>query len=672
MNLREERRARALQRLERQGACAVGGSRQALRPHQGERSLGRHELGAVDQRKAFLGKEAHRLEGAAAERLGTVEGLALDDGLALTYQGQRQVRERREVPGRTDRAAGGYERQDAAVQAFEQQLHRLDAGTRVPFSERVRPQEHRGSDDGVGIGLTDAAGVRPQQPQLQLLGQLLGNLLRHEASEPRVDAVGVLVLPVRCVLDDAAGCEHPRPSLLRERRGGPAVDRDRPYVGERQIVARQGVRHGHGSSLVSASVSDPASGRPVESDLTMAAPPSSALALLRRPDFRRLYLAVGASELGSSLHYIALMWFALEAGGPLGVIAVRVADSIPAIVFGLHGGAAADRWSRRGLMIGSDLVRGTVLIPVAVAGLAGGLPLWGLVVASFVLEAATSYFEPAYGATVPTLVDRRNVQQANALVQATAQSVSIGGWALAAALLTFMPVSAFFAVNSASFLVSAALIARIRHGRERDPHAPRPRIREGLEAMRPYPMLAAAAVALGVAVTITAGTWIGGVPTFVRGTLHHGAGGFSIIMVGYAAGSIVAGVVLARVRIRRKGRMSLIAWSMYLPGYGLLALAGSLPLAIAGAFFAGTGQSSAVVLVNSAAQEQVPDSVLGRVLGVISLTHRGAHATGLLLVSPLFAFVPARAVFGAAALAVPLVGLIGLAGATVVTRHRAA
>jgi MFS family permease len=404
----------------------------------------------------------------------------------------------------------------------------------------------------------------------------------------------------------------------------------------------------------------------------VAAPPSRALALLRRPDFRRLYLAVGASELGSSLHYIALMWFALEAGGPLGVIAVRVADSIPAIVFGLHGGAAADRWSRKGLMIGSDLVRGIVLIPVAIAGLAGGLPLWGLVVASFVLEAATSDFEPAYGATVPTLVDRRNVQQANAIVQATAQSVSIGGWAIAAALLTVVPVSVFFAVNSVSFLVSAALIGRIRRGREHDPHAPRPLIREGLEALRPYPVLAAAVIALGVAVTITAGTWIGGVPTFVRDTLHHGAGGFSIIMVGYAAGSIVAGVVLARVRMRRKGRMSLVAWSMYLPGYGLLALSASLPLAIAGAFFAGTGQSSAVVLVNSAAQEQVPDSVLGRVLGVISLTHRGAHATGLLLVSPLFAFVPARAVFGAAALAVPLVGLIGLAGATVVTRRRAA
>ena len=418
-------------------------------------------------------------------------------------------------------------------------------------------------------------------------------------------------------------------------------------------------------------MSDPASGAPIESELTTPAPRASALVLLRRPDFRRLYLAIGASELGSALHYIALMWFALDAGGPLGVIAVRLADSIPAIVFGLHGGVAADRWSRRRLMIGADIVRGIVLVPVAIAGLSGSLPLWGLVVASFLLEAATSYFEPAYGATVPTLVDRANVQQANALVQAAAQALSIGGWAVAAALLTFMPVSVFFAVNSVSFFVSATLIARIRHGHEHDRHAEHPRIREGLAALRPYPALAAAVIALGVAVTITAGTWIGGVPTFVRDTLNHGAGGFSIVMAGYAAGSIVAGVVLARVRIRRKARASLLAWSMYLPGYGLLALASSLPIAIAGAFFAAAGQSSAVVLVNSAAQEQVSDSVLGRVLGVISLTHRGAHATGLLLVSPLFAFVAARAVFGAAAIAVPLVGLVALAGATLVTRRAA-
>jgi MFS transporter, DHA3 family, macrolide efflux protein len=416
-------------------------------------------------------------------------------------------------------------------------------------------------------------------------------------------------------------------------------------------------------------VSDPVFDVPRE--LEGAVPPrQGALELLRRPDFRRLYLAVAASELGDSLHYIALMWFALDVGGPLGVIAVRLADSIPAIVFGLHGGIAADRWSRKRLMVGADLVRGIVLIPIAVAGLAGSLPLWGLIVAAAVLETATSYFAPAYGATVPSLVERANVQNANALVQATAQALSIGGWAVAAALLTFMPVSVFFGVNALSFLVSAALIARLRHGEERDPHAPAPRAREGFAAIRPHPVLVAAVVGLGVAVTITAGTWIAGVPTLVRDTLHHGAGGFSIVMTGYAAGSILAGLALARIPIRRKARASLIAWIMYLPGYGLLALATSLPLAIAGAFCAGAGQSTSVVLLNSAAQEEIPDGLLGRVLGLISLTHRGAHATGLILVSPLFAFVAARAVFGGAALAVPLVGLVALATAGA-TRGRA-
>jgi MFS family permease len=389
-----------------------------------------------------------------------------------------------------------------------------------------------------------------------------------------------------------------------------------------------------------------------------------ALELLRLPDFRRLFAAVAVSELGDSLHYIALMWFALDAGGPLGVIAVRLADSIPALIFGLHGGLAADRFSRRKLMVSADILRGVTLVPIAIAGLAGSLPLWGLVVAAALLETATSFFAPAYGATIPALVERENVQRANALVQASVQALSIGGWAVAAALLTFMPVSVFFAVNSASFFVSAAFLARLRHAEQHDSHEARPELREALAALRPRPVLAAAVGALAVAVTITSGSWITGMPTLIRDALHRGAGSFSAVMIGYAAGSIASGALLARFPVRRKARTSMLAWAAYLPGYGLVALAGTLPLLIAGAFFAALGQSSAVVLVNSAAQEEVPDGILGRVLGVISLTHRGAHATGLLLVSPLFAIVAARAVFGAAAIAVPLVGLAALAVAT--------
>jgi DHA3 family macrolide efflux protein-like MFS transporter len=415
-------------------------------------------------------------------------------------------------------------------------------------------------------------------------------------------------------------------------------------------------------------MSDPVTSVPDELRAPPARPPR-ALVLLRPPDFRRLYLAVAASELGDSLHYIALMWFAFDAGGPLGVVAVRLADSVPAFLFGLHGGLAADRFDRRLLMIGADLVRAAVLVPIALLGLAGHLPLAALVAAAFLLEAATSYFAPAYGALVPALVERKNVQQANALVQATIQALSVGGWALAAVLVAVVPLSTFFAVNAASFFVSAALISRVAV-RRADRRGEGVRLREGFAALRPRPTLAVGVAVLAVAGTVSSGTWIGGVPTLVRDALHRGAGGFSVVMVGYALGSIASGLVLARLPVRRKALASQLAWTLYLPGYGLMVMAGSLPIAIAGAFAAALGQSSARVLLMSAAQEEMPDSLLGRVVGLISLTHRGAHATGLLLVSPLFAFVAPRGVFAAAALALPLIGLTGVALSTRLVRRR--
>jgi DHA3 family macrolide efflux protein-like MFS transporter len=399
-------------------------------------------------------------------------------------------------------------------------------------------------------------------------------------------------------------------------------------------------------------------------------PREGAVALLRRHDFRRLYLAVCTSELGDAFHYIALMWFALVAGGPLGVLAVRLADSVPAFLFGFHGGLAADRWNRRRTLIAADLVRAAVLVPVAAAGLAGRLPLWGLVVAAFVLESATSYFQPAYGALLPAVAGRGNVQAANGLIQATANGLAIAGWAIAAGLVALVPVSAFFALNAASFLASAALIAGVRRARvAAETGAEPPRIREGFAALRPLPTLAAAVAVLGVAVTISSGTWIAGVPELIRGTLHHGAGGFSLVMVGYALGSIGGGALLARRPVRRKARASLLAWLLYLPGYGLIALAPTLWLVAFGALACGLGQGSAVVLLNSAAQEDVPDAVLGRVSGLISLVHRGAHATGLLFVAPLFAVVAPRSIFAAAALALPVVGLAGAAVAARMQRR---
>jgi MFS family permease len=408
-------------------------------------------------------------------------------------------------------------------------------------------------------------------------------------------------------------------------------------------------------------VSDPVTATPEELLPRETDAPEGASSLLRRGDFRRTYAAVAVSELGDAFQYIALMWFALVAGGPLGVIAVRLADSIPALLFGFHGGVVADRWDRRRLMISADLVRGIVLVPVAIAGLSGHLPLWLLVAAAFVLTAAASYFDPAYGGLLPDLVDRRNVQQANGLVRATADSLSVGGWAVAGLLLAFMPISWFFALNAASFFASAALLVGVRSRGRVEPGAEHPRIRDGFAALRPRPMLAGSVAVLAVAVTLSSGTWIVGVPQLVRETLDRGAGSFSLVAASYALGSICAGAALVRRPVRRKARASMLAWLLYLPAYGLFAVAGSLGVALTAGFICGIGQGSSWVLINSAAQEEIPDRYLGRVTGLISLVHRGAHASGLLLVSPLFAVTAPENVFAVAAVAIPLTGLAGLA-----------
>ena len=174
-------------------------------------------------------------------------------------------------------------------------------------------------------------------------------------------------------------------------------------------------------------------------------------------------------------------------------------------------------------------------------------------------------------------------------------------------------------------------------------------------------MLAGSVAVLAVAVTLSSGTWIVGVPQLVRETLDRGAGSFSLVAASYALGSICAGAALVRRPVRRKARASMLAWLLYLPAYGLFAVAGSLGVALTAGFICGIGQGSSWVLINSAAQEEIPDRYLGRVTGLISLVHRGAHASGLLLVSPLFAVTAPENVFAVAAVAIPLTGLAGLA-----------
>ena len=374
-------------------------------------------------------------------------------------------------------------------------------------------------------------------------------------------------------------------------------------------------------------------------------PVSGPRELLARPDFRRVYLAGATGQLGDAFQFVALLWYAVLLGGPLGVMVARIATTLPALLFGLHGGLAADRWDRRRMMIAADVVRGVVLVPVAVAGLSGNLPLWGLVAAGFIVATASAYFTPALNAFVPGIVERPNVQQANGLVTATNNVALIGGWAVAAALLTVVSVGSFFAVNAASYFVSAALIARTR-SRPIDvaPELDRPRLLAGVSGLRVRPGLRAAVAMHALGVTVNTGVWSVGVAEVAHSELGS-ASSLSLILTATAVGAIVAGAVLSKLRPPRKVLLSCLSWCPLLPGYALLALATALPVAIAGTFLVGVATGAAYVLMTSATQESVEESLLGRAMGVIFLGSFGAKPVGLLFIAPLYAFLDPSVMF---------------------------
>jgi len=399
-------------------------------------------------------------------------------------------------------------------------------------------------------------------------------------------------------------------------------------------------------------------------------PPTPVTRLLGEPDFRRAYLAGAISQLGNAFQFVALMWFAIAVGGPLGVIAVRIGNSLPALLFGLHGGVIADRWNRRRVLIAADLVRAAVLIPAAVAGIAGALPLWALVPIGFVLAGATSYFTPTFGAFLPSLVGRENVQRANGLINATNNVLSVSGWALAALLLSFVSAGSFFAVNAASFALSGLLLWRISPLHRGAPATHEtPRLRDGFVSLKVRPGLGAAVAMHGLGVTVMTGVWTVGIAELAHSTLGHGASGLSLLFAATSAGTITSTAMLARWSLRRKVYSSCLCWSLLLPGYAALSAAESLPLALAGTLVVGAATGAAFVLVTSATQESIHGDLLGRAMGVVFVGNIGAKPVGLALIAPLYLVVDPSVLFIAGGIVVCTCSLAAATAVTAATRR---
>jgi dTMP kinase len=198
--------------------------------------------------------------------------------------------------------------------------------------------------------------------------------------------------------------------------------------------------------------------------------------VLRIRDFRRLWLVMSFSSFGDWLGLLATTALAAEladgyAAANFALGGVLVVRLLPAVIFGPLAGAFADRFDRRKMMVVADLIRFVLFASIPVVG-----TLWWLFVASFLIECASLFWIPAKEASVPNLVRRDQLEEANQVSLITTYGITPIAAALVFSLLALLTsalaetvdffdanrVDLALYINALTFLFAALTVLRIR------------------------------------------------------------------------------------------------------------------------------------------------------------------------------------------------------------------
>ena len=371
--------------------------------------------------------------------------------------------------------------------------------------------------------------------------------------------------------------------------------------------------------------------------------------LLRARDFRLIWTGQVVSVVGDGMQRIALLWWARQAGGNGLLTAVALATMVPLIVGSPFGGWMADRFDRRRLMFGADVARMvlTGLLAVLVLGRHGPPVVVCVLVA--VCALATSVFEPAYAAAVPSLIQPEDRPAANGMNMANSAVGGLIGPLIGGALISAFTVGTVLMINAITLAWSAAFVALSRIPRPagatdaaRREHSTKAAVgtvlRDG--GLRRLVGLAAALnmVAAPIPLLIVA---------LAVDRFHTSSVGFGALQVTISAGILIG--ALAASRLAR----TTIAPPMLVLGV-CFGLVGSLPFVASAALFVAAGVAIAVAntVLLTRFQNSVAEEIQGRVFGAVGAIGEGLRPVGLALGAPLLAVAGVSGAFLVVGLAV--------------------
>lgn len=354
---------------------------------------------------------------------------------------------------------------------------------------------------------------------------------------------------------------------------------------------------------------------------------------LAAPRFRRLLLARTLSRWGDIFSAVALVVLVFQlTGSGLKVGATAVFEIVPVLVFGLFAGAVVDRLPRVKVMVASDLGRG--LLALSLVAFHGSL--WFVYAVAFAMAAMSTFFTPAAVSIVPALVEREeDLVGANAVMTSSAIVSQILLAPLAGALVAFAGPGPAFAVNAASFFVSALLLARLRVpatapvGTQRRGYVTD--VREGLALMRHNPLLRALAQVQALA-ALSAGATSALLVVFSEQHLDVGPERFGLLLMAIAVGQGAGPLVLQRF-ITEVRRPALLFGPLLARGLINVVMVASASFGVAFAALAvyGLATNTGGVTFNTLLQRAVPDRSRGRTFAFFDVVWQAGRLTSVAL-----------------------------------------
>ena len=359
----------------------------------------------------------------------------------------------------------------------------------------------------------------------------------------------------------------------------------------------------------------------------------SAWTPFRSPVFRILWAGWLISNLCMWMNDVAAAWLMTSLStSPLMVALVQTASTFPVFILGVPSGALADIVDRRSILIFTQFWLMATAILLCVTTLTNTLSPGVLLALTFANGVGLALRWPAYAATLPDLVDRKELPAAIALNAVSMNTSRIFGPIAAGALIATVGTGWVFALNAGLAVMTAVMLLRWRRERKQS-ELPSERffaaMRVGLQHMRQSPGMHAILARTALFFLHSMGL-IALLPLIARGfASERGAESYTLLLASMGAGAIAMVPILPRLRARFS-RDQLVTGGTLIVGAAIaaMAFAPNVYVGVACMFVAGFVWIAVANTLAVAAQVALPDWARARGMAIFQTSMMGASAIG--------------------------------------------